>query len=133
MANAHATGSGIHRRQWWKPPEADGCLALAEHASAGVGGDYRDKGQGTEATPLAVVMRGLYRGKGRELRDVEVVLDVWKQHTGQPQLQHFSDYKGAQKYRNWLAHGRHWILLGERYTITKVLDICKNLEDAVHG
>lgn len=96
-------------------------------AEAGLWRDYRNKGRGKEATSVCTAMSALYAAEGFDLYDLLPVLNVWCDCSSGQRRQHFSDYKGALHYRHWLAHGRHWDLMGERYTLTKVFDICTNI------
>ena len=117
----------------WQMQELEHLTAmnLFSATEAGLWRDYRRKGRGKQATPLATAMRALYAAKGSEFYDLGPVLDIWCDNTTGQERQYFAEYKGALHYRHWLAHGRHWILLGERYTLAKVLDICTNTANSI--
>ncbi len=60
------------------------------------------------------------------------IMPVWKKFTAS-KSQVIADFSGILKYRNWLAHGRHWDQkVGEIYNPNKAFKISKELIDVIN-
>jgi hypothetical protein len=69
--------------------------------------------------PISMVFRATYKEKRARARLDEDIFDVWKIHTtGSSRL--IGDLKAAFKFRNWLAHGRYWVHVGQKYDYTTI-------------
>ena len=82
---------------------------------------------------LSRALRKLYRQKSLQVKLDDDLLDLWS--TLRPTLKDtIGDFKGALKFRHWLAHGRYWETTFARdYAPGDVFDICYNLRQAIEA
>ncbi len=61
----------------------------------------------------------------------EDLLEVWRSHGSVPGRL-ISDIRSAFGYRDWLAHGRYWVLkLGRQYDFASVYNLARDVESAL--
>lgn len=103
------------------------CLSLLSAVEARLRVDYLKRVYDKEKDKLSRRFRNTYKSKGNKASLEEDILRNWTKY--HPQIKNeVGNYKGALKYRNWLAHGRYWTLkIGREYDINTIYDICNDI------
>lgn len=88
--------------------ERQTCLALLACAEASFRIDFDLRVRSRLKRPnISRRFRTIRKGTSNRVRLQEDILDEWK--TEEPNARNLlGQYKEANKYRNWLAHGRYW-------------------------
>lgn len=68
--------------------------------------DCKERSKTNKNDSLSVALISRIANQKYTLLD-EKILNIWKDNAS-IEPQHIEDLKGIYKYRNWLAHGRHW-------------------------
>lgn len=93
--------------------------------------DFRGRRKDKTRTAIGQALRAVHKVDVDVSRDVERLIDLWKANLHSHRTD-FSNFKGSMKYRNWVAHGRHWTPnLGQAYTPEVIYDICAAVVDAI--
>lgn len=104
------------------------CLNLLSSIEAKFRMDYLFRVYNRKKDDLSRSLQKVFTEKKRKAVLEEDILENWKIHRETYKL-YISDYKGALKYRNWLAHGRYWLPnFGRDYDLDTIYTICLRLE-----
>lgn len=77
--------------------------------------DYLERCQKRRRDPLSRQFRAIYTAKRERVSLRDDIFPVWKQHSADARRT-VSRVEDAYRYRNWLAHGRYWMLkIGDPY------------------
>lgn len=89
--------------------------------------DYSIRAKKRLKDPVSRKFRELYKNKEEKVHLEDEILAIWKQE--HPEFkQIISNFKGALKYRHWLAHGRYWTpKLGKIFDIATVYTISEQI------
>lgn len=102
-------------------------LAMVSAVEAAIRTDYAQRVYQRRKDDLSRSMRNLYRGKGLRVSLSDDLLDLWLQHYPESKNA-VGEFRGAIKFRDWLAHGRWWLpKLGRNYLPDDIFDIADRL------
>lgn len=77
--------------------------------------DFLERCQKRKRDPLSRQFRTIYAAKRERVSLRDDIFRVWKLHSADARRT-VSRVEGAYRYRNWLAHGRYWMLkIGDPY------------------
>ncbi len=77
--------------------------------------------------------RDAFKEHGKKIRLERDILEVWRKHGNAGARRAVQEFKGALKFRDWLAHGRYWkpkLGRASGYDLVDVFDICRELLQA---
>jgi hypothetical protein len=98
-----------------KELELNYCLSMLSSTEAKARMDYEFRASKRYKDDVSRAFRELYQKKKRKASLANDILEIWKE-IGGCNKNVISELRSAIKYRNWLAHGRYWILkVGRRY------------------
>lgn len=102
-------------------------LSLLSAVEAKLRRDYLLRVYARKRDEISRSMKQIYNEKADKASLEEDILECWK--GVHPELKRIvGDYRGALKYRNWLAHGRYWLpKFGGKYDLYTVYAISDNL------
>ena len=107
--------------------EAAACLMVLGEAEAVLRVDYLSRVYRKAKDPLSRAFRELYKQKEDRVGLEQDLLDAWVAHQADCRAV-VADFRGALKFRHWLAHGRYWTpKLGRRYVLRDVFEIAGRL------
>jgi len=107
--------------------EAAACLMMLAEAEAVLRVDYLSRVRRKGKDPLSKAFRELHKQKEDRVGLERDLLDIWVDHQNDCRAA-VSDFRGALKFRHWLAHGRYWTpKLGRRYAVRDVFEITERL------
>lgn len=113
--------------------EADrvACLSLLAAAEAVLRIDYLKHVYGRSKDAVGRVFRTIHKEKDVKARLSDDLLKTWVgEHSGAKVA--VSEFRGALKFRDWLAHGRYWTpKLGQWYTMEDIVRLGDNLFKAL--
>ena len=103
-------------------------LELLSSIEANFRMDYLNRVYNRKKDSLSRTLREIFKEKSPRVSLEENILENWKSEY--PAFKKYlSDYKGAIKYRNWLAHGRYWTPKLPKYDVFEVYTICRNMKE----
>jgi hypothetical protein len=102
-------------------------LGMMAAAEAALRQDYAERVYRRKKDDLSRDMRKLHKEKGRRVSMSDDLLAIWAEH--HPSCTRASGkFRGAIRFRDWLAHGRWWLpKLGRNYLPEDVFDIADQL------
>ncbi len=102
-------------------------LSLLSAVEAKLRRDYLSRVYERKRDQISRSMKQIYNKKVHKVSLEEDILECWK--GAYPALKRIlGEYRGAMKYRNWLAHGRYWLpKFGEKYDLFTVYTISNNV------
>jgi len=81
--------------------------------------DYMERAHRKRKGEISHVFRDIYKSKKDRVRLEEDILDIWGRC--KPSCKSIiGKFKGVLKYRDWIAHGRYWILKVQKYNTRDV-------------
>jgi len=107
------------------------CLALLTALEAAFRIDYLDRVQKKRKDSLSRYFRSLYKQRAERASLEEDLLGGWVKY--HPNFRAaISEFKGALKFRNWIAHGRYWQpKLGRKYDFSDLYILATVLLEAL--
>lgn len=107
------------------------CLALLTAIEAAFRIDYLNRVQDKRKDALSRHLRALYKRRAERASLEEDLLAGWVRY--HPHLKAaIGEFKGALKFRNWIAHGRYWQpKLGRKYDFPDLYVLAAALLDAL--
>ena len=107
------------------------CLELIVECEARLRLDYYSKAKGKPTNDLCRTFRDLYQRRQLKVNLEQDIIEAWKK-LGPGPPHHFSDFKGAMKYRHWMAHGRYFKeTFGRTYDVDDVYVIVTRVGQAL--
>lgn len=102
-------------------------LSLLSAVEAKLRRDYLSRVYEKKRDEISRSMKQIYNEKAHKASLEEDILECWKGIY--PELKRIiGEYRGALKYRNWLAHGRYWLpKFGGKYDLYTVYAIADNV------
>ncbi len=102
-------------------------LGMMTAAEAALRQDYAQRVYRRKKDDLSRDMRKLYQEKGPRVSISDDLLALWAEH--HPSCTRvIGEFRGAVRFRDWLAHGRWWLpKLGRGYLPEDVFDIADQL------
>ena len=110
-------------------------LFLIAAAEATLRVDFLERVYQRRRDPVSRVFRNVYKTR-RDHNKVNVrleddILDTWAAEVPGAKS-HVGTFKGALRFRHWLAHGRYWVpKLGQRYDPSGLVQIIADLFDRI--
>lgn len=107
------------------------CLALLTALEAAFRTDYLDRVKKKRKDSLSLYFRSLYKHHAERASLEEDLLKGWVKH--HPNFKSaICEFKGALKFRNWIAHGRYWQpKLGRKYDFPDLYILATGLLEAL--
>lgn len=117
--------------------EADkqACLFLIASAEAAMRVDFLERVYEKRKDRVSRAFRDIYKSRCEHnktrVRLDEDILDTWASEIAKASTA-VETFKGALKYRHWLAHGRYWVpKLGRRYDPIGIVQIVMDVFGAI--
>lgn len=84
--------------------------------------DYLQRVYTRDKENISKRFRELYGNKKNKAALADDILEIWKEQVANKKV--IEDIRSALNYRNWLAHGRYWVVkLGRNYDFSTVLNL----------
>jgi hypothetical protein len=107
------------------------CLFIVAAAESGLRVDFYQRVRHKHRDAVSRKFSEIFQGKGKKSRLNKDILAAWTEKMPASKS-HISHFRGALKYRHWLAHGRYWSpKLGRKYDPTVVFQIVENLFNCI--
>ncbi len=109
------------------------CLAMMSAAEATIRRDYALRTYRRKRDDLSRAMRDLYKERATRVSLSDELLELWQEH--HPRCKRaIGEFRGAIRFRDWLAHGRWWMpKLGRSFRPEDVFDIADGLFQRLPG
>lgn len=115
--------------------DAQACLFLIASAEATIRVDFLERVYERRKDRMSRVFRDIYKSRCEhnkiKVRLDEDILDIWASEVAQAKTP-VGTFKGALRFRHWLAHGRYWVpKLGRKYDPSGIVQLVIDLFGAI--